>query len=970
MCTFEATKVLFMKKRILPPLIISALFAAYVAHAQEPRTWSEYDLSPQAYSIIAANRAHPALNTGTLNLSIPIYVWKDNDFEIPIILRYSTNGLKPSHQTGPVGLGWMLNLGGAITRQIDGIDDFNPDCGYYHALQSDANAIYEMNASIYYSGNYGTTMLNDSETNPDKYYFSFNGMSGSFTINGEKNFVVYDTDGDRGTYSVSITESSGQVSFIITTANGYKYHFGSSASSREILYNTNPVSFTIHGSSTIPLTDDKKICISWMLDRIEAPNGRAIEFVYQTSSPLSVIPASDSKVCTTFGQQLVKIPSGNNDSSIDTYKVPSITTVSYLTGVNIKQSSSSDSKPIISLSYSNKSHSEAPVTNANRIYSSLVVIQDKLDGIDIFNHNGETLTSADFSYTYNGVKMLLSSVDIQTIGKYSMAYNTSSSVTIPNILTNNIDFWGYYNGNTQVADSDISPMTVDIATYDEHITRDQKDPDSSFSVLGTLKRITYPTGGYSEFEYEGNTASRILLRQHYSAAVDNDTGTSSGPGTSVDGPVSVQTPFLPAIYDYASFTGTQECGGVRIKAIRDYSDSSCMFSRTYSYEDPVNGKSSGTVLKFRRYCNITSDGLVSIAPSSIFPDNSFDDSYLSYSTVTEHYPDSSYTVYRYSDYNDYGDEFSQNYRYVDSANTTSSLYSQYNDNIGREADSRHYRRGRLILKSTYNADNEILKSTRYEYCDSDSSFVPRIVVSGNRYWSAKRFTCDRLLSKITRTDHIGGTMTTTTSYIYNVQGQVRSITESRLSGNDKKTVYYRYAHEKNEDYVSSAFRWQPTDVIETRTKNGQEFMISNIEYDYSGGNVKPSVKKNYPIAVPLSLEGVASLDGICSIGRLVSPRTDTYTYGNLKRLIRISTSGGRYISYTWDSGYDNLLSITRNHPENVIRYEWRDMIGPNRMTQPTGVYEDYEYDSENRLSKITDHEGNTVKEYEYHMINE
>lgn len=56
-------------------------------------------------------------------VNVPIYTYKDNDFELPISVSYVSEGFVPSRQTGILGLNWFLNCGGSIAREIKGIPD-------------------------------------------------------------------------------------------------------------------------------------------------------------------------------------------------------------------------------------------------------------------------------------------------------------------------------------------------------------------------------------------------------------------------------------------------------------------------------------------------------------------------------------------------------------------------------------------------------------------------------------------------------------------------------------------------------------------------------------------------------------------------------------------------------------------------------------------------------------------------------
>jgi hypothetical protein len=59
-------------------------------------------------------------SSGTLNITIPIHTLKVNGFELPISLDYHTGGIKVNQLASSVGLGWVLNTGGILTRTVKG----------------------------------------------------------------------------------------------------------------------------------------------------------------------------------------------------------------------------------------------------------------------------------------------------------------------------------------------------------------------------------------------------------------------------------------------------------------------------------------------------------------------------------------------------------------------------------------------------------------------------------------------------------------------------------------------------------------------------------------------------------------------------------------------------------------------------------------------------------------------------------
>lgn len=112
-----------MKTVFLIPTILAAALLDISAAAQMSSSNEPPKPSADIWEFTRRGEISPSLYTGTLQLSIPVFTYKDNDFEIPISLNYSTTGCLPNDRAGNLGVDWILDAGGTITREIRGVPD-------------------------------------------------------------------------------------------------------------------------------------------------------------------------------------------------------------------------------------------------------------------------------------------------------------------------------------------------------------------------------------------------------------------------------------------------------------------------------------------------------------------------------------------------------------------------------------------------------------------------------------------------------------------------------------------------------------------------------------------------------------------------------------------------------------------------------------------------------------------------------
>lgn len=198
---------------------------------------SDLKISPQNNEIISPTPSsaqqmryqspQPALATGAVNLSIPLYTIDIEGLKIPFTLNYHTSGIKPLDDPFPCGYGWSLQPALRIVRTVRGRPDEHFDYWgekiSHEDLRGDPHVGYAcMVAELWHSGS-----SISERYDPEKDIFTVSLPSGTYTRvmkrddNGNILFVGGECDDEI------IVSSSGKLENItVTDAQGIIYHFG------------------------------------------------------------------------------------------------------------------------------------------------------------------------------------------------------------------------------------------------------------------------------------------------------------------------------------------------------------------------------------------------------------------------------------------------------------------------------------------------------------------------------------------------------------------------------------------------------------------------------------------------------------------------------------------------------------------------------------------------------------------------
>ncbi len=474
--------------------------------------------SPSAYSLGKYGSTPVGYFTGTPQASIPIYNFKSGELSVPISLDYASNGIKVDQLTTNIGLGWNMKAGGVVTRIIKGDADDRHTPGYVPP-----GSLSDLDDPLNNKLLFGANLVGNPDLNRDEYLFSFPGYSGKFVI-AHDGRVLQMHPQDIKIIPIGIDGTNG---FEITTSKGIKYIF----SSEEVTKKFDDSGPTHH--EIIEKT-------AWYLDQIVHPLGDTISFKYSqpigqgyiasNQDVLRVREIANDGGCGADGGGCPET-SYNSNTNIVTNEIRLLEEISGKTG---------------SILFSHSTIADAPV----KLLSQIRVLNSKSKEIDKINL---------FHYVTSTKRPFLTKVQFKDPDKnYSLNYVKVDQM--PERLDRGQDMLGYYNGKSNghlipYIGEFYGTMPTGFNSPSDYADR-SIDPEKS--SIGLLEKITYPTKGYTSFEYEPHSSwgmTEGFVKHEISVEINENTGTI------------VTKPFSAGAMDishpaklYGEITQYQSCG--------------------------------------------------------------------------------------------------------------------------------------------------------------------------------------------------------------------------------------------------------------------------------------------------------------------------------------------------------------------------------------------------------------------------
>ena len=518
-------------KKIILVLFIGLLFSRIVAGQPNYAKSNYVPMSPNAASLARFADVQVSDYTGIPNVSIPITELRSGSLKLPVTLTYHAGGIRVSQEASWAGLGWALNAGGCITRQVRGRDDF--DQGYATTGPLPPNDLLNRPAWInsqneiqYYADiNSG---VKDGE--PDIFYYNFGNYSGKVMFAKQPNTnVLTATSFDQNSmkFEYSLSESK----WTVTDPKGVKYVFSTTETTVSDSW-TGYERYTNQGctASTTPLIT------CWYLSSITSPDGDEITFtydkLYQSTSQVqrselvyyltAMLPPSSMTASAILPSEL---PTNNKLYTANWQKVNE---------AHLKEVNFADGKITITTKGRTDMQGSRGIDKIDLYYKS--GSEYKLYKTWRFHHD---YFNKGATPAYKMTRLRLDSLVETGAGNVTLpAYKFSYNQTVlPNKTSHNIDHWGFFNNKNNEAIEQYPLVQTDnflissqygfdqsgyeIKTdeiipsiFDKDVSGDiilipgaDRNPDATAMQAGILTKIVYPTKGSTTFEYEANQYS-------------------------------------------------------------------------------------------------------------------------------------------------------------------------------------------------------------------------------------------------------------------------------------------------------------------------------------------------------------------------------------------------------------------------------------------------------------------------------
>lgn len=454
--------------------------------------------SPQAeaFKMYGDYAVNPS--TGIPDISIPLYEINHRGYKIPLALRYVATPMRPGYNYDVFGLGWALSLSSCVSRSIEYVPDEWKD--FKLQMPGDVQAPYSFHQC-------GTGCLSGYNYAHDKFSAVLpDGSSFDFIIDkgADNNISIRISNGRQ--VQISYFVQMDQIKwFTIIDENGVKYTFDGADTPRYDAYASYNNSY-----------------VSWLLTRIDLPfSTEPIVLSYENEISPALVGCEEKFLTVKHYRKFMDDGWGrkefydvydvNKDIEVATggFKMRLLTSISYGTG----------GKNQILLLYKNPNTVQTYQVDKLQVLENNSLIKEISFGTTVLGDGLNLCYRYPVAYLNNVIIKGSNPAD-QGL-KYECVNFQKGWMT-------GIDHWGYLNaGSTDLPNYEIHAgydaafissannegLTQIPNPYNpspfyrwkiSHPANSGVDTKAPSGQPGILYKLRYPTGGYTEFEFQNH----------------------------------------------------------------------------------------------------------------------------------------------------------------------------------------------------------------------------------------------------------------------------------------------------------------------------------------------------------------------------------------------------------------------------------------------------------------------------------
>ncbi|MEQ6121140.1 RHS repeat domain-containing protein [Reichenbachiella sp. MALMAid0571] len=450
-----------------------------------------HPVSPNAASLGNYGLYPVNKNLGKASIGIPIYTVSEKGISIPIGLNYNSSGIRLNDLASWVGLGWTLNAGGAIIRNTKGL----PDINYNSNIPDIKNLPYN-------STNYA--YLKDAaeglkDTAPDQYVFNALGINGTFYFDQNNGFKAVFEDESMVIKINAI--SSTEIHAILQ--DGTKLIFGK---------NTNGDKATEYTDSYLSPYLFQYVTTWYLAEVISADGKNTVSLKYKQKGTGKIQEyARAASETLVLPDNLIPKVSNYQNSLIERL---------FLEKIEFRNGFVKFESTLGRQDLENDYKLDAVKIYATDVNPVGILKDEYHFEYDYFIRSGGSFsqnysTTSSYDSQVKSLKLISMYRGGSSINdpKHTFEYN---STTLKRRCTTAQDFWGYCNNNT----GSLLPSTYVVVpsnwsglgqTPTFTVGDGVRTVNESNMKAGILEKITYPTKGYSIFDYEANSDGVTLV---------------------------------------------------------------------------------------------------------------------------------------------------------------------------------------------------------------------------------------------------------------------------------------------------------------------------------------------------------------------------------------------------------------------------------------------------------------------------